>query len=81
MDGHGVSTIGVVSTHLGTSLSGRYTNTVTYTYDPATNKYLRSQGGSPHNAASGARLGGTNIVVMKVPVSRGGSTPEEDSRW
>jgi hypothetical protein len=49
---------------------------VSYTYDPASNRYLRSQGGSPHNAASGARLGGTNVVVMKVPVNRSGSSPE-----
>ncbi|HEX2054732.1 MAG TPA: DUF3048 domain-containing protein [Actinomycetota bacterium] len=49
---------------------------VSYTYDPASRRYLRSQGGGPHQAASGAQLGGTNVVVMKVPVSRGGSSPE-----
>lgn len=62
----------------GNKISFAYSGAVgvTYTYDPASNKYLRSQGGSPHNAASGARFGGTNIVVMKVPVNRGGSSPE-----
>lgn len=62
----------------GNKISFSYSGAVgvTYTYDPASNKYLRSQGGSPHNAASGARFGGTNIVVMKVPVNRGGSSPE-----
>ena len=49
---------------------------VSYTYDPASRRYLRSQGGSPHRAASGAQLGGTNVVVLKVPVQRGGSSPE-----
>ncbi|HEX2180049.1 MAG TPA: DUF3048 domain-containing protein [Actinomycetota bacterium] len=49
---------------------------VSYTYDPASRRYLRNQGGGPHNAASGTQLGGTNVVVMKVPVSRGGSSPE-----
>jgi len=49
---------------------------VSYTYDPATRRYLRTQGGGPHNAASGAQLSGVNVVVMKVPVSRGGSSPE-----
>lgn len=48
---------------------------VSYTYDPATNRYLRSQGGSAHNAASGTQLGGTNVLVLKVPVNRGGSSP------
>ncbi len=49
---------------------------VSYSWDPAGRRYLRFQGGSPHKAASGAQLGGTNVVVMKVPVDRRGSSPE-----
>jgi hypothetical protein len=62
----------------GNKISFSYSGAVgvTYTYDPASNKYLRSQGGTPHNAASGARLSATNVVVMKVPVNRSGSSPE-----
>lgn len=49
---------------------------VSYSWDPASGKYLRSQGGSPHKAASGTQLSGANVVVMKVPVDRSGSSPE-----
>lgn len=49
---------------------------VSYTYDPASRRYLRMQAGGPHRAASGQQLGATNVVVMKVAVDRGGSSPE-----
>lgn len=51
-------------------------NVVSYTYDPAGRKYLRSYGGQPHIAASGAQLSAVNVLVLKVNVSRAGSSPE-----
>ena len=52
----------------GVDLSYSPGSSVSYTYDAASKKYLRSQGGGPHNDESGARLGGTNILVFKVAV-------------
>jgi DUF3048 family protein len=52
----------------GVDLSYSGGSSVSYTYDPATKKYLRSQGGSPHNDESGAQLSATNVLVFKVPV-------------
>ncbi|HVL51573.1 MAG TPA: DUF3048 C-terminal domain-containing protein, partial [Actinomycetota bacterium] len=49
---------------------------VSYIFDPATRLYTRHQGGGPHRAASGAPLSAMNVVVMKVPVDRRGSSPE-----
>lgn len=48
---------------------------VTYTYDPSTGRYLRAVGGAPHLAATGEQLSAANVVVMKVEVSRSGSSP------
>jgi hypothetical protein len=48
-------------------------SSVSYTYDAASKKYLRSQAGRPHNDESGAQLSATNVLVFKVPVQVGGS--------
>ncbi|MBW3590621.1 MAG: DUF3048 domain-containing protein [Actinobacteria bacterium] len=62
----------------GTKVSLSYSGAaaVSYTYDPATRLYLRAIGGQPHLAATGDQLSATNVVVMKVPVNRSGSSPE-----
>lgn len=62
----------------GTKVSLSYSRSaaVSYTYDPATRLYLRAMGGQPHLAATGEQLSATNVVVMKVPVDRSGSSPE-----
>jgi DUF3048 family protein len=52
----------------GVDLSYSGGSSVSYTYDPASKKYLRSQGGSPHKDESGAQLSATNVLVFKVPV-------------
>jgi hypothetical protein len=39
---------------------------VTWTWDPATGTYLRSQNGSPHVDADGIRIAATNVVVATV---------------
>jgi DUF3048 family protein len=51
-------------------------SSVSYTYDAASKKYLRSQGGGPHNDESGARLSATNVLVFKVPVQVVGGSPQ-----
>ncbi len=49
----------------GTALSTR----VSYTYDAATGKYLRSQDGQKHvDAESGAQLGFTNVITLLTDV-------------
>lgn len=62
----------------GTTVSMSYSGaaSVGYTYDAETRRYLRSIGGQPHLAASGEQLSAANVVVMKVPVDRSGSSPE-----
>lgn len=52
----------------GVDLSYSAGSSVSYTYDPVSKKYLRSQGGSPHNDESGTQLSATNVLVFKVPV-------------
>lgn len=38
---------------------------VTWTYDPATNRYLRDMGGAPHiDPLTGKQIGAANVVVM-----------------
>jgi hypothetical protein len=54
------------------SYSGR--SSVSYTYDAAAKRYLRSQGGGPHKDDSGAQLSATNVLVFKVPVQVGGGS-------
>jgi hypothetical protein len=49
---------------------------VSYNYDPAGRRYLRSFVGRPHTAASGAQLTAVNVVVLKVIVDRRGKSPE-----
>ena len=39
---------------------------VTWVWDPASGKYLRSQNGRPHVAADGWQIAATNVVVMSV---------------
>jgi hypothetical protein len=51
-------------------------SSVGYTYDGATQKYLRSQGGRPHIDESGAPLSATNVLVFKVPVQVVGGSPD-----
>ncbi|MDQ4149122.1 MAG: DUF3048 domain-containing protein [Actinomycetota bacterium] len=50
--------------------------TVSYAYDAPSRRYLRSFGGRPHQAASGAPLGAANVLVLKVHVDRRGKSPE-----
>jgi hypothetical protein len=57
----------------GVDLSYSRASSVSYSYDAASQKYLRSQGGRPHNDESGAQLSATNVLVFKVPVRLGGS--------
>ncbi|HEX2052367.1 MAG TPA: DUF3048 domain-containing protein [Actinomycetota bacterium] len=59
----------------GVDLSYSAGSSVGYTYDSATQKYLRSQGGRPHNEESGAQLSATNVLVFKVPVQIAGGSP------
>jgi hypothetical protein len=40
---------------------------VSWTWDAPTGLYLRSQDGSPHLAASGARIAASNVVELRVP--------------
>lgn len=44
---------------------------VHYDYDKASNSYLRSEGGAPHNDREGGRLTPKVVVVMKVPMHLG----------
>lgn len=57
----------------GVDLTYSRASSASYTYDAASMKYLRSQGGRPHNDESGAQLSATNVLVFKVPVQLGGS--------
>lgn len=59
----------------GVDLSYSKGSSVSYSYDTGSQKYLRSQGGRPHNDESGAQLGATNVLVFKVPVQIAGGTP------
>ena len=59
----------------GVDLSYSNLGSVGYTYDAASKKYLRSQGGRPHSDESGAQLSATNVLVFKVPVQVGGGSP------
>jgi hypothetical protein len=55
-------------------------NFVRYDYDRTSNTYLRSSGGSPEtDAAGGARIAPTNVVVLYMSTSRplGANGPEE----
>lgn len=64
---------------VGNKVSFSYSGTgsaVSYAYDPAGQRYLRSFGGQPHNSASGAQLSAVNVVVLKVQVDRRGKSPE-----
>ncbi len=40
----------------------------TWTYDPATRRYLRSEDGTPHLAADGVRISAADVVIMDVQV-------------
>lgn len=59
----------------GVDMSYSPANPVSYTYDAVSQRYLRSQGGRPHNDESGAQLGATNVLVFKVPVQVAGGSP------
>ncbi|HYN99633.1 MAG TPA: DUF3048 domain-containing protein [Actinomycetota bacterium] len=59
----------------GVNLSYSRSSSVGYSYDPGSQKYLRSQGGRPHNDESGAQLSATNVLVFRVPVQIVGGTP------
>jgi hypothetical protein len=52
----------------GVDLSYSGGSSVSYSYDPASRKYLRSQAGGPHRDESGTQLSATNVLVFKVPV-------------
>ncbi len=49
--------------------SGTYNSN--YTYDAATNSYLRFQGGEPHNDREAGHIAPKVVVVLKVPTQRG----------
>ncbi|MEX2552397.1 MAG: DUF3048 domain-containing protein [Actinomycetota bacterium] len=59
----------------GVDLSYSRGSSASYSYDAASKKYLRSQGGGPHNDESGAQLSATNVLVFKVPVQLVGGSP------
>jgi len=59
----------------GVDLSYSRGSSVSYSYDAASKKYLRSQGGGPHNDESGAQLSASNVLVFKVPVQLAGGSP------
>lgn len=59
----------------GVDLSYSRASSASYDYDPASQRYLRSQGGRPHNDESGAQLSATNVLVFKVPVQIAGGSP------
>jgi len=59
----------------GVDLSYSKSSPVGYRYDAGSNKYLRSQGGRPHNDESGEQLSATNVLVFKVPVQIVGGSP------
>lgn len=59
----------------GVDLSYSNASSVSYAYDAGSQKYLRSQGGRPHNDESGAQLSATNVLVFKVPVQIAGGSP------
>lgn len=46
-------------------------NAVKYTFDVASNSYLRSHGETAHNSVTGQQLRATNVVVLKVRVRQG----------
>jgi hypothetical protein len=55
-----------------------YPAAVTWTYDPASGRYLRSMGAAAHNdAATGKQLSAANVVIQTVPHER--TTYVEDS--
>lgn len=61
----------------GNSVSFAYSsgNGVSYTFDPAGQKYLRSMNGAPHRAENQAQLSMVNVVVLKVNVQIAAGTP------
>ncbi len=59
----------------GVDLTYSRASSASYAYDSGTQKYLRSQGGRPHNDESGAQLSATNVLVFKVPVQIVGGSP------
>jgi hypothetical protein len=63
------------SSQSGVDLSYSSGSPVSYTYDAGSKKYLRSQGGRPHNEESSAQLSATNVLVFKVPVRLVGGSP------
>lgn len=72
----GPSPAGTGANRVSISYSGGSGSMVSYTYDPTTNRYLRSIGGRPHNEVSGGQLSAVNVLVLKVSVNRSGSSPE-----
>jgi hypothetical protein len=63
----GAGVTGIETTDLAVAMDGV---NVGWTWDPASERYLRSQGGRPHLMASGARLAADNVVVMTVEYVR-----------
>ena len=47
------------------------TNPIVYTYDDASNSYLRFHGDTPHKSTSGVQLSARNVVVLKIEVTPG----------
>lgn len=61
----------------GTKVSFAYSggNAVSYVFDPAGQKYLRSMNGVAHRAENQAQLSAVNVVIMKVNVVIAAGTP------
>jgi Protein of unknown function (DUF3048) N-terminal domain/Protein of unknown function (DUF3048) C-terminal domain len=53
------------ATKIAVTISGPLYNS-SYTYDAASNKYFRSEGGAPHNDRELGQLSPTSVVVMNV---------------
>lgn len=57
------------ATSITVPISGPLYNS-SYKYDPATNTYVRSQGGAPHIDREAGQIAPTTIVAMKVQMSK-----------
>lgn len=57
------------ATQIAVTISGFLYNSA-YSYDPASNTYLRSQAGQPHNDREAGQITPTTVIAMFVPMSK-----------
>lgn len=53
-------------------------STPSWTYDAASERYLRAQAGGPDLDTAGAQLSAANVIVVRVPVSNDGGVPKTE---